>query len=154
MIRDSETFYDVVLGLHILAVIAWMSGLLYLPRLFAYHTRAEAGSQMDETFKIMEVKLLRIIINPAMFMVFIFGGTLVWIDLHRLGPHFWFSPWMLTKIAGILFLSAWHGFLSGARRAFAEDRNQRTERFWRMTNELPFLAAIVIVLAVTTKFGR
>jgi putative membrane protein len=61
---------------------------------------------------------------------------------------------MLTKIAGILFLSAWHGFLSGARRAFAENRNQRPERFWRMTNELPFLAAIVIVLAVTTKFGR
>jgi putative membrane protein len=154
MIQDSETVYNVVLGLHILAVIAWMSGLLYLPRLFAYHTRAEAGSQMDETFKIMEVKLLRIIINPAMIMVFLFGGTLVWIDLHRLGSHFWLSPWMLTKLAGVFLLAGWHGFLSSSRRAFAENRNQRPERFWRMTNELPFLAAIVIVLAVTTKFGR
>ncbi|MDR3510043.1 MAG: CopD family protein [Caulobacteraceae bacterium] len=153
MIRDSVTFYNVLLGLHIIAVIAWMSGLLYLPRLFAYHTRAEAGSQMDETFKTMEVKLLRIIINPSMILVFILGGTLVWVDLQRLGPHFWLSPWALTKLAGILVLSGWHGFLAGARRAFAENRNTRSEHFWRMTNELPFLAAIVIVLSVTTKFG-
>jgi protoporphyrinogen IX oxidase len=145
--------YNLLRGLHIIAVIAWMSGLLYLPRLFAYHTRAEPGSQMDETFKTMEVKLLRIIINPAMIMVFLFGGALVWVDLTRLGPHFWLAPWMLTKIAGVVFLASWHGFLAGARRAFAENRNQRSERFWRVTNELPFLAAVVIVLAVTTKFG-
>jgi putative membrane protein len=153
MIRDSAGFFNLIRGLHIIAVIAWMSGLLYLPRLFAYHTRAAAGSEMDETFKTMEVKLLRIIVNPAMILVFILGGTLVWLDLHRIGPHFWLSPWMLTKIGGIVFLSSWHGFLAGARRAFAENRNSRSERFWRMTNELPFLAAIVIVLAVTTKFG-
>ena len=146
-------YFNLLRGLHIIAVIAWMSGLLYLPRLFAYHTRAEPGSQMDETFKTMEVKLLRIIINPAMIMVFLFGGSLVWVDLSRLGPHFWLSPWMLTKIVGIVFLAGWHGFLAGARRAFAENRNRRSERFWRMTNELPFLAAVVIVLAVTTKFG-
>lgn len=153
MIRDSVTFYNVLLGLHIIAVIAWMAGLLYLPRLYVYHTRAEAGSAMDETFKVMELKLLRIIINPSMILVFVFGGTLVWVDLQRLGPHFWLAPWALTKLAGILFLSGWHGFLSGARRAFAENRNRRSERFWRMTNELPFLAVIVIVLSVTTKFG-
>ena len=145
--------FNLLRGLHIIAVIAWMSGLLYLPRLFAYHTRAEPGSQMDETFKTMELKLLRIIINPSMILVFVFGGSLVWVDLTRLGPHFWLAPWMLTKIAGIVFLASWHGFLAGARRAFAENRNLRTERFWRMTNEAPFLAAIVIVLAVTTKFG-
>lgn len=150
--RVSE-YFNLLRGLHIIAVIAWMSGLLYLPRLFAYHTRAEAGSQMDETFKTMEVKLLRTIINPAMVMVFVFGGSLVWVDLTRLGPHFWLSAWMLTKIAGIVFLAAWHGFLASARKAFAENRNRRSERFWRMTNELPFLAAVVIVLAVTTKFG-
>lgn len=153
MIRESVTFYNVVLGLHILAVIAWMSGLLYLPRLFAYHARAEAGSSMDETFKTMEVKLMRIIMNPSMVLVFLLGGTLVWIDMARIGPHFWMSPWMLTKIGGILCLAGWHGFLAGSRRAFAENRNRRSERFWRMTNELPFLAAIVIVLSVTTKFG-
>jgi putative membrane protein len=153
MIRDSVGVYNLVRGLHIIAVIAWMSGLLYLPRLYVYHAGAEAGSPMDETFKVMEVKLLRIIVNPAMFLVFIFGGTLVWIDLARLGPHFWLAPWMLTKIVGITFLASWHGYLAGARRAFAEGRNRRSARFWRMTNELPFLAAIVIVLAVTTKFG-
>jgi putative membrane protein len=145
--------YNLLRGLHIIAVIAWMSGLLYLPRLFAYHTRAEAGSQMDETFKTMEVKLLRIIINPAMILVLLFGASLVWVDLARLGPAFWRTPWMLTKIAGVVFLLGWHGFLAGSRRAFAENRNQRSERFWRMTNELPFLAAVIIVLAVTTKFG-
>ena len=154
MMQGSETVFNVVRGLHIVAVIAWMAGMLYLPRLFAYHTRATPGSEMDETFKTMEVKLLRFIINPAMIMVFVFGGTLVWFDLHRMGPHFWLAPWALTKIGGIVVLAGWHGFLAGARRAFAENRNTRTERFWRMTNELPFLAAIIIVLSVTTKFGR
>jgi putative membrane protein len=147
--------YNLLRGLHILAVIAWMSGMLYLPRLFAYHTRAEVGSQMDETFKIMEVKLLRIIINPAMVLTVLLGASLVWVDLEsgRLGPHFWLAPWALAKIVGILFLVSWHGFLARARRTFAENRNTRSERFWRMTNELPFIAAILIVLAVTTKFG-
>ncbi len=145
--------YNVLLGLHILAVIAWMSGLLYMPRLFAYHAKADAGSAMDETFKVMEVKLLRIIMNPAMIAVILFGGSLVWVDMTRLGPRFWLSPWMLTKIGGILVLLGWHGFLARSRRAFAENRNRRSERFWRMTNELPFLAAVVIVLSVTTKFG-
>jgi protoporphyrinogen IX oxidase len=148
-----EQHYNLIRGLHIVAVIAWMAGLLYLPRLFAYHTRAVAGSQMDETFKVMEVKLLRIIINPAMILVFIFGGTLVWVDLSRIGPHFWLAPWFVVKIIGVILLSAWHGYLAGARRAFAENRNRRSERFWRMTNELPFLVAIVIVIAATTKFG-
>jgi protoporphyrinogen IX oxidase len=153
VIRDSELFFNVVRGLHIVAVIAWMAGLLYLPRLFAYHTRAAAGSEMDETFKTMEVKLLRMIINPAMVMVLLFGACLVWLDIVRRGPHFWLAPWFLTKIAGVLALLAWHGFLSSSRRAFAEGRNTRSERFWRMTNELPFLVAIVIVIAATTKFG-
>jgi len=145
--------YNLLRGLHIIAVIAWMAGLLYLPRLFAYHTRAEAGSQMDETFKTMEVKLLRIIINPAMILVVIFGGLLIGVDVERLGPHFWLAPWFLTKITGVLLLLGWHGFLAASRRAFAENRNTRSERFWRMTNEIPFLVAIVIVLAATTKFG-
>jgi putative membrane protein len=145
--------YNLLRGLHIVAVIAWMSGLLYLPRLYVYHTRAQPGSEMDETFKTMELKLLKIIINPSMILVVLLGGSLVWVDLTRLGPDFWLSPWMLTKIVGIVFLLSWHGFLAGARRAFAEGRNRRSERFWRMTNELPFLAAIIIVLAVTTKFG-
>ncbi len=145
--------FNLIRGLHILAVIAWMAGMLYLPRLYVYHTRATPGSEMDETFKVMEQKLLRMIINPAMVLTLVFGGALVGVDLERLGPHFWLSPWMLTKIAALVVLFGWHGFLASARRAFAENRNTRSERFWRMTNEIPFLLAIIIVLSVTTKFG-
>lgn len=141
--------HNILLGLHILAVIAWMSGLLYLPRLFAYHTRAVVGSDMDETFQVMEAKLLRIIMNPAMVAVVILGALLVWQD----GTHILQTPWMITKFFGIGFLLWWHHFLATARKALAAGRRDRTERFWRMTNELPFIAAIVIVLSVTTKFG-
>ena len=141
--------FRILLGLHILAVIAWMAGLLYLPRLYAYHTRAAAGSEMDETFKVMEAKLLRIIMNPAMVAVVILGGLLVWRD----GVTILVTPWMITKLCGVVFLLAWHHYLARARKALAAGRRDRSERFWRMTNELPFLAAIVIVLSVTTKFG-
>ena len=146
-------YYNLLRGLHIVAVIAWMAGMLYLPRLYVYHTRAAAGSEMDETFKVMETKLLRMIINPASFAVLLFGGALVWVDLQRLGPTFWDKPWFLVKIAGVIALFGWHGFLAASRRAFAENRNTRTERFWRMSNELPFIVAIIIVLSATTKYG-
>ena len=145
--------YNLFRGLHLIAVIAWMAGLLYLPRLYVYHTRAAAGSELDETFKVMERKLLRIIINPAMVLVLLFGSSLIYIDLQRLGPDFWTKPWFVTKISGVILLFAWHGFLSRARRAFAENRNRYSERFWRMSNEIPFIVVIVIVLAATTKFG-
>ncbi|MDQ2860571.1 MAG: CopD family protein [Pseudomonadota bacterium] len=141
--------FNVLRGLHILAVIAWMAGLLYLPRLFAYHTRAAVGSEMDETFKIMEAKLLRIIMNPAMIAVVLLGASLVWFD----GVNILRAPWMIVKLIGVVFLLSWHHYLAVARKRLAAGRRERSERFWRMTNELPFLAAIVIVLAVTTKFG-
>jgi putative membrane protein len=153
MIRESVLFFNIIRGLHIVAVIAWMAGMLYLPRLYVYHFRAKPGSEMDATFQEMEAKLLRIIINPAMVMVVVFGGTLVWVDWERLGSHFWAAPWALTKIAGLLGLFTWHGYLARSRKAFALGTYPRSERFWRMSNELPFLAALVIVLAVTTKFG-
>jgi putative membrane protein len=147
-------WFDLLRGLHIIAVIAWMAGMLYLPRLYVYHTRATPGSEMDETFKVMEVKLLRMIVNPAMIATFVFGLTLIWIDgTSRLGWGFLLTPWMITKLAGVLFLSGWHGFLAGARKRFARGENTRSEKFWRMTNELPFLAAVIMVLAVTTEFG-
>ena len=140
--------YNLWRGLHILAVIAWMAGLLYQPRLYDYHTRAAPGSEMDETFQVMEAKLLKIIINPASFLVVIFGGALVYVDLQRLGPDFWQKPWFLTKITGVIALFAWHGYVASARRAFAENRNQRSERFWRMTNELPFLVVLSVIVLV------
>ena len=145
--------YDLLRGLHILAVIAWMAGLLYLPRLFAYHVEAQAGSQMDATFQTMERKLYRIIMNPAMVAAWIFGLGLIWYDGRTRGWDFLEAPWMIAKLSGVAFLTYWHHFLGHARRAFAEGRNRRTSRFWRMTNELPFLAAVIMVLAVTTEWG-
>jgi len=146
--------YNLLRALHILAVIAWMAGLLYLPRLFAYHTKAVPGSEMDQTFQTMEAKLFRIIMNPAMIAVILFGGGLIWIDgTERFGWGFLHQPWMLVKLTGIVFLIWWHHFLGRARKTFAKGENKRSEKFWRATNELPFLAAIVIVLAATLKFG-
>ena len=146
--------HNLLIGLHIIAVIAWMAGLLYLPRLFAYHTRARAGSEMDATFQTMEVKLLRLIMNPAMGAVWVLGLFLVWFDATQLkwGWGFLATPWMTLKLAGVLFLTSWHHYLGLARKSLARGERRRSERFWRMTNELPFLAAIVMVLAITTKF--
>ena len=146
--------YDLMRGLHILAVIAWMAGLLYLPRLFAYHTRAQAGSDMDLTFQEMERKLLRIIMNPAQVLAFAFGLVLIWIDGHVRGWGFLGEPWMVVKLAGVVFLTGWHHYLGRARKAFAAGLNRRSNRYWRAVNELPFLAAIAMVLAVTTEFGK
>ena len=147
-------WYDLLRGLHIISVIAWMSGMMYLPRLFAYHTEtAPPGSAFDAHFKVWELKLLRIIINPAMTLTFVFGLGLIYIDgSQRLGWGFLLQTWMVVKIAGIVFLSAWHGFLSKARRRIAAGERPRSARFWRATNELPFIAAVVMVLAVTLEF--
>jgi putative membrane protein len=154
-VNHLDFFHNLLIGLHIIAVIAWMAGLLYLPRLFAYHTRSAPGSELEETFKTMEVKLYRIIMNPAMVAVWALGLTLIWFDAtqQRWGWAFLLTPWMLVKLAGVLFLTLWHYYLGVARKALAGGRRARSERFWRATNELPFLAAIVMVLAVTTKFA-
>lgn len=146
--------YDLLRGLHILAVIAWMAGLLYLPRLFAYHTRATAGSEMDQTFQTMELKLYRIIMNPAMVAAWVLGLALIWVRSAGLeNSGFLHSPWMIAKLTGVVFLTWWHHFLGQGRKRFAAGANARSEKFWRATNELPFLAAIVMVIAVTTEFG-
>ena len=141
--------FNIIKGLHILAVIAWMAGLLYLPRLFAYHTRSAPNGELDDAFKIMEEKLLKIIMNPAMVAVIILGATLVYFD----GVSTLSKPWMIVKLGGVVGLGSWHMYLASARLKLASGERPHTERFWRMTNELPFIAAIVIVLSVTTKFG-
>ena len=110
--------HNLLIGLHIIAVIAWMAGLLYLPRLFAYHTRAEAGSQMDETFKVMEAKLMAMIMRPAMIAVLGLGFALAWYDATQLqwGWGFLARPWMLLKLTGVAFLLWWHHFLIVERK--------------------------------------
>lgn len=144
--------FNVFRGLHILSVIAFMAGLLYLPRLFVYHTGATPGSEMDETFKVMERRLLRGIINPASIATFVFGLLLIAADSKIRGPDFLLEPWMLTKLVCLVGLYGWHGFLSAARKKFERGENTRSEKFWRATNEIPFLLAIIIVISVTTKF--
>jgi putative membrane protein len=146
--------HNSLIAAHILAVIAWMAGLLYLPRLFVYHTRAAAGSELDTTLQAMEAKLYRFIMTPAMMVVWLLGLSLIWFDGHHLwGWGFLLTPWMVVKLAGVAFLTWWHHVLGRARKAFAQGQNTRSERFWRMTNELPFLAAIFMVVAIVTKFG-
>ena len=148
-------WYNLLRGLHILAVIAWMSGMLYLPRLFAYHTETAApGSEFDSHFKVWERKLLKIIINPAMILTWLFGAALIYVDATQVrgGWDFLLQPWMLVKLAGALALSGWHGFLSKSLKRFAAGERPRTTKFWRATNEIPFVLAIVMVLAVTLEF--
>ncbi|HEX3888431.1 MAG TPA: CopD family protein [Phenylobacterium sp.] len=147
--------YNLLIGLHIIAVIAWMAGLMMLPRLYAYHTEtAPPGSEFDAHFQRWEGKLLKIIVNPASILVWVLGLSLIYVDSQVRGISFLWEPWMLTKIAGIVFMTGWSHFLGRARKGFVAGRRDRTAKFWRMTNELPFLAAIVMVLAVTTKFAN
>ena len=148
-------YHNLLIGLHIIAVIAWMAGLLYLPRLFVYHTPAALGSEMDLTFQKMERLLYRGIMNPAMIAVLVLGLTLIWFDAvqQRWGWGFLMTSWMLVKLAGALLLIWWHHYLGRARVALAAGRRDKSARFWRMTNELPFVVAIVMILAVTTKFA-
>lgn len=141
--------YDVWRGLHILAVIAWMAGLLYLPRLYVRHVRATPGSELDVTLQDMEAKLLKIIMTPASIAALVFGVLLIAADSVRLGPEFLIQPAMIVKLIGVVFLFGFHGFLSASRKRFAAGQNTRPEKFWRMVNELPFVAAIFMVLAVT-----
>jgi putative membrane protein len=130
---------------HIIAVIAWMAGMLYLPRLFVYHCEAEPGSKQSETFKVMERRLLRAIINPAMVATWAFGLWLAW------SAGFFSDGWLHAKLALVIVLSAIHGFFSSCVRAFAEDRNTRPQRFYRIINEVPTLLMILIVILVVVK---
>lgn len=137
--------YPWLKAVHVIAVIAWMAGMLYLPRLFVYHTRATPGSETSETFKVMEHRLLTVIINPAMVVTWALGLWLAW-------DGGWFaSTWLHVKIALVVVLSAMHGFFVRWVRDFAADRNTRSERFYRIVNEVPTLLMIAIVILVIVK---
>jgi putative membrane protein len=132
-----------VKALHVISVIAWMAGMLYLPRLFVYHADAEKGSIQSETFKLMERRLYRGITTPAMIATWIFG-----LGLAFSGVVDWHEIWPYVKAVFVLALSAYHGIMGRYLRDFANDRNTRTSRFFRSINELPMVAAIVIVIMV------
>ena len=142
--------YQWIKAFHIIAVIAWMAGMLYLPRLFVYHCAAEKGSVQSETFKVMEQRLLRAIINPAMIATWLLGLWLAW---H--GPdsrYGWFAAgWLDAKLAFVVVLSGLHGLLARWRKDFAADRNRHSEKFYRIINEVPTVLLIVIVILAVVK---
>ena len=141
------SLYPWTKALHIISVIAWMAGMLYLPRLFVYHCDAAPGTPASEMLKVMERRLLRAIINPAMIATFLFGGAL----LATPGIVDWSQGWIYTKLVLVLILSALHGMLSRWRKEFEADRNQRPARFYRIINELPTILMIAIVILVVVK---
>lgn len=142
---DLSGYYLWIKAVHVIAVISWMAGMLYLPRLFVYHCQAEPGSAQSETFKVMERRLLRAIINPAMTVSWALGLWLAW-------QGFGFSGgWLHAKIALVLAMSGAHGYFSASVRRFAEDRNRRPARFWRLMNEVPTVLMIAIVILVIVK---
>jgi len=134
--------------LHIVAVISWMAGLLYLPRLFVYHADAAAGSAMSETFKVMERRLYRFIMGPAMAVTWIAGAGLPFVG----APADWGDDlWLWAKLAFVVLLTGFHYFLGRCLGEFAEDRNQRSSAFFRKINEIPTVLMIVIVILVVVR---
>jgi protoporphyrinogen IX oxidase len=137
--------YDWIKAFHIIAVIAWMAGMLYLPRLFVYHCEAEPGSRQSETFKVMERRLLKAIINPAMIVTWVLGLGLAW-EGGWFGAH-----WLHAKLALVLAMSGLHGFFVRWVNEFAHDRNRHPQKFYRIVNEIPTVLLILIVLLVVLK---
>ena len=136
-----------VKALHVISVIAWVAGMLYLPRLFVYHAEAAKGSETSETFKVMERRLLKAIVNPSMILVFLTGFTLVYLT----GD--WQDGWWQAKFVLVLVLSGLHGYFARCVRSFADDRNERSARFYRVLNEAPTILMIfIVVLAVVKPF--
>jgi putative membrane protein len=137
--------YPWIKAFHVIAVISWMAGMLYLPRLFVYHAEVPVGSAQSEIFKVMEERLLTVITTPAMVITWILGLWLAW------QSGYWAAPWLHAKIALVLVLSGLHGYLSAAVRTFREDRNTKPARHWRIINEVPTVLMIGIVILVIVK---
>ncbi len=139
-------YYFYVQSLHVIAVIAWMAGLLYLPRLFVYHVEAKAGSEMSETFKIMEAKLLRLIMNPAMIAAWLFAVLMIYAQ-----PDLFKEGWMHIKFTGVILMTALHMMFAKWRKNFANDRNEKSGKFYRIWNEAPAVLMVIIVIMAVAK---
>jgi protoporphyrinogen IX oxidase len=137
--------YSWLLSLHIIAFVAWMAGMLYLPRLYVYHASAKTGSELSETFKVMERRLLRGIINPAMVTTWVFGLLLAW------QGHHWGEGWLHAKLALLLVMQLVHAAYARWRRQFAADANRHPSNFYRLMNEVPTVLLIGIVLLAVLK---
>jgi protoporphyrinogen IX oxidase len=140
-----DTAYMWVKAVHVIAIISWMAGMLYLPRLFVYHCDAAPGSELSETLKVMERRLLRAIINPAMGFAWVLGLWLAW------QGGFLMAGWFHVKLALVIALSGLHGFLSASVRRFATDQNTTSARNWRIINEAPAVLMVLIVILVIVK---
>ena len=137
-------FYPWIKSLHVISMIAWMAGMLYLPRLFVYHCDVARGSAESERFKVMERRLFKLITNPAMIATWIFGLLLVATP----GIVDWSAGWWHVKFLSVILMSGVHGVLSARRRAFLEDRNTKSQRYFRILNEVPTVLMIIIVFMV------
>lgn len=133
-------------ALHIISIIAWMAGMLYLPRLFVYHAEAEKGSELSETLKVMERKLLRIIMNPAFSLAWVFG-----IAMMVANPDLFQQGWFHVKLTAVILMSVYHHVLARWRKKFAADENTRPHGFYRKMNEVPTVLMIIIVLMAVPK---
>jgi putative membrane protein len=139
-------WYPYIKAFHIIAMVAWMAGMFYLPRLYVYHAGVAPGSEASETFKVMEARLLRIIMNPAMILTWALGLILMFgfIDWRA-------SGWLHAKLLFVILLSGFHGALSKWRKDFATDTNSRSPRFYRIANEVPTLLLIIIIILAVAK---
>ncbi len=142
-------YFEWLRAFHIISVIAWMAGMLYLPRLFVYHSKADIGSEVSETLKIMEHRLFKIIMNPAMICTWLFGLLMLYAhwDLYKI------SAWMHAKLLFISFMTAIHHLYIKYLKAFATDKNEKSEKFYRILNEIPtIIMFIIVILAVVQPF--
>jgi protoporphyrinogen IX oxidase len=139
-----RSWYPWIKAFHVISVIAWMAGMLYLPRLFVYHATAPVGSELSETLKVMERRLLRGIMNPAFVAVWTFGSLLLWVQD-------WHQGWLHVKLTMVVLLSALHHVFGYWRKRFAADRNQHSARFYRIWNEVPTVALIIVVIMVIVR---
>lgn len=137
--------YSWIKSLHVISIITWMAGMLYLPRLFVYHVDAEPGSKQSETFKVMERRLLKAIINPSMIASWIFG---LWLAYEG---GFFLDGWFHAKLTLVVLMLAVHVYLARSVKVFARDENKRPAKFYRILNEVPTVLMIVIVILVIGK---
>lgn len=142
-------FFLYTKSFHVISVISWMAGLLYLPRLYVYHCETARGSEASERFKVMERRLLKQIMTPAMIATWVFGILLVLTP----GAVDWSAPWWHVKLTAVVLMSGFHGAASKWRRQFLEDRNTKSQRFYRFANEVPAVLMIIIVIMVIAQPG-